>query len=53
MDPLTAVNRRPRFEGHELRRMVDGTAYTVRVIQPEGTSVTTLVLEKQKINLVF
>jgi hypothetical protein len=25
---------------------VDGTAYTVRVIQPEGPSVTTLVLEK-------
>ena len=25
---------------------VDGTAYTVRVIQPEGTGVTTLVLEK-------
>ena len=26
--------------------MVDGTAYTVRVVQPEGTGVTTLVLEK-------
>ena len=25
---------------------VDGTAYTVRVIQPEGTGVTTLVLER-------
>ena len=25
---------------------VDSTAYTVRVIQPEGTGVTTLVLEK-------
>ena len=25
---------------------VDGTAYTVRVIQPEGPSVTILVLEK-------
>ena len=25
---------------------IDGTAYTVRVIQPEGTGVTTLVLEK-------
>jgi len=25
---------------------VGGTAYTVRVIQPEGTGVTTLVLEK-------
>ena len=25
---------------------VDGTAYTVRVIQPEGTGVTTLDLEK-------
>ena len=25
---------------------VDGTAYTVRVIQPEGTGVTTLVLKK-------
>ena len=25
---------------------VDGTAYTVRVIRPEGTGVTTLVLEK-------
>ena len=25
---------------------IDGTAYTVRVIQPEGTGVTTVVLEK-------
>jgi hypothetical protein len=25
---------------------IDGTAYTVRVIQPEGTGVTTLALEK-------
>jgi len=25
---------------------IDGTAYTVRVIQPEGMGVTTLVLEK-------
>ena len=25
---------------------IDSTAYTVRVIQPEGTGVTTLVLEK-------
>ncbi|MFP6704707.1 MAG: hypothetical protein VCE75_01385 [Alphaproteobacteria bacterium] len=25
---------------------IDGTAYTVRVIQPEGTGITTLVLEK-------
>ena len=25
---------------------IDGTAYTVRVIQPEGTGVTSLVLEK-------
>ena len=25
---------------------VDGIAYTVRVIQPEGTGITTLVLEK-------
>ncbi len=25
---------------------VDGTAYTVRVIQPDGTGITTLVLEK-------
>jgi hypothetical protein len=25
---------------------VDSTAYTVRVIQPEGMGVTTLVLEK-------
>lgn len=46
MDPLTAVNRRPWFEGNEPRRTADGTVYKVRVIQPEGTSVTTLVLEK-------
>jgi hypothetical protein len=32
--------------GHEPWRSVDGIAYTVRVIQPEGTGVTTLVLEK-------
>jgi len=46
MDPLTVVNRRPRFEGHEPRRTADGTVYTVRVIQLEGTGITTLVLEK-------
>jgi|GEM_PF-3118660 hypothetical protein len=50
MDPLTGVNRRPRFGGREPRRTADGTAYTVRVIQPEGTGVTTLVLEKQWIS---
>ena len=25
---------------------IDSTAYTVRVIQPEGTGITTLVLKK-------
>jgi len=25
---------------------IDGTAYTIRVVQPDGTGITTLVLEK-------